>query len=241
MEQKTTIIIVTYNAYDYVKRCIESVIKYTSSLHDIILIDNKSDQKTRNYVKSFSSDKRFNIILNKKNILWCPACNQGFKKASSDSQFIVLLNSDIEIHRSDWLLRLQNPMLDNNIIGLTGIKYNFQPIKPTYGALDGCCLMIRKTHLDELGYFDENYPWNGAPYIFTQKAWKKGIKYYYINDQKLLTHFGKKSRLDKNIQLKNNPIDKRSIIVKEGLKPKLDIFSWILYKISFFDINKRLL
>ena len=61
------------------------------------------------------------------------------------------------------------------------------------------------------------------------------------NKLRLRVYFRKKSRLDKNIQLKNNPIDKRLIIVKEGLKPKLDIFSWILYKMSFFDINKRLL
>ena len=241
MEEKTTIIIVTYNAYDYVKKCIESVLKYTNSAHDIIIIDNKSDKKTRNYIKSFSSDERFNIILNKENILWCPACNQGFKQTSSDSKFIVLLNSDIEIHKEDWIFRLQQPMLNNDGIGLSGTKHNFQPIKPTYGALDGCCLMIKKTLLDDIGYFDENYPWNGSPYIFTQKAWKTGTKYYYVNDSKLMTHFGKKSRLDNKVQLKNNSIDKRSIIIKEGLKPSLDIFSWILNKMSVFDINKQIL
>ena len=101
--------------------------------------------------------------------------------------------------------------------------------------------MIKKTLLDDIGYFDENYPWNGAPYIFTQKAWKRGIKYYYVNDSKLMTHFGRKSRLDNKVQLKNNSIDKRAIILNEGLKPSLDIFSWILNKMSIFDINKQII
>ena len=73
MEQKTTIIIVTFNAYDYVKKCLESVLKHTSKAHDIIIIDNKSDSKTREYVKTFSSVDNLKVILNDKNVLWCPA------------------------------------------------------------------------------------------------------------------------------------------------------------------------
>ena len=56
MEQKTTIIIVTFNAYDYVKKCLESVLKHTSKAHDIIIIDNKSDSK-------FYLDTRYTDIL----------------------------------------------------------------------------------------------------------------------------------------------------------------------------------
>ena len=49
-------------------------------------------------------------------------------------------------------------MLDNELIGQTGTKHNFQPLMPTYGALDGCCLMIRKSLLDDIGHFDETIP-----------------------------------------------------------------------------------
>ena len=240
MEQKTTIIIVTFNAYDYVKKCLESVLKHTSKAHDIIIIDNKSDSKTREYVKSFSSVENFKVILNDKNVLWCPACNQGFKSASPDTKFFILLNSDIEIHKADWIFQLQRPMLDNELIGQTGTKHNFQPLVPTYGALDGCCLMIRRSLLDDIGHFDEDYPWNGAPYIFTQKAWKQGIKYYHVNDNKMVTHYGRKSRVETNMQLKNNYVDKKAIISKEGLVPDLDIYSWLLNKFSIFNINEKL-
>ena len=240
MEQKTTIIIVTYNAFRYVKKCLESVLKNTRPTHDIIIIDNKSDMKTREYVKSFSKFENFKVILNDKNVLWCPACNQGFKDASPDTKFFVLLNSDVEIHDNDWIFQLQKPMLENELIGQTGTKYNFQPLMPTYGALDGCCLMIRKTLLDDIGHFNEDYPWNGAPFIFTQKAWKRGIKYYYVDEQKMVTHHGRKSRVETNTQLKNNYIDKKAVISKEGLVPDIDIYSWLLNKFSIFNINKKL-
>ena len=240
MEQKTTIIIVTFNAFNYVKKCLDSVLKNTSRTHEIIIIDNKSDLKTREYVKSFSSFENFKVILNDKNVLWCPACNQGFKNASPDTKFFVLLNSDVEIHNNDWIFQLQKPMLENELIGQTGTKYNFQPLMPTYGALDGCCLMIRKTLLDAIGHFDEDYPWNGAPFIFTQKAWKQGIKYYHVDEHKIVTHYGRKSRVETNTQLKNNYIDTKALISKEGLVPDLDIYSWLLNKFSIFNINKKL-
>ena len=35
MEQKTTIIIVTFNAYDYVKKCLESAVANAENNHDL--------------------------------------------------------------------------------------------------------------------------------------------------------------------------------------------------------------
>ena len=238
--KKTAVIIVTYNAYEYVKICLESLLKNIEEHHEIIIIDNNSDKVTSDYILSFKSHKQMKIVMNNDNRLWCPACNQGFKLISEDVEFVILLNSDVRINDKNWILKMQNPMLSNESIGFTGVKYNFNAFRPTYGALDGCCLMIRKNILNKIGYFDENYPWNGAPYIITQQAWKKGIKYYYINDNSLITHFGKRSRYDNNIQLKNNPINNEKIISEAGLSPSFDIFAWIKNKLSIFDINKKI-
>ena len=51
--KKTAIIIVTYNAYDYVKICFESLLKNIQENHEIIIIDNNSDKITRDYILSF--------------------------------------------------------------------------------------------------------------------------------------------------------------------------------------------
>ena len=49
-EGKVTIVIVTFNAYEYVKKCLESVLLYTNKKHQIVVVDNNSDSLTRNYL-----------------------------------------------------------------------------------------------------------------------------------------------------------------------------------------------
>ena len=56
----------------------------------------------------------------------------------------------------------------------------------------------------------------------------------------MVTHYGRKSRVETNMQLKNNYVDKKAIISKEGLVPDLDIYSWLLNKFSIFNINEKL-
>ena len=238
--KKTAIIIVVYNAYEYVKTCFESLLNNIDRHHEIIIVDNNSDKITKDYLLSLESHEQIKLIINDENKLWCPACNQGFNLVSKDTEYVLLLNSDVRVNEKDWILKIQNPMLLNKEIGLSGVQFNFNPLRPTYGALDGCCLMIRKLTLDTVGHFDENYPWNGAPYKFTQQAWKKGFKYYHIKDNSLITHFGKKSRHENKIQLKNNYIDHKKIISEAGLIPSFDIFTWIKNKMSKLNINKKI-
>tara|TARA_B100000287_G_scaffold11522_1_gene11711 strand:+ start:1292 stop:2032 length:741 start_codon:yes stop_codon:yes gene_type:complete len=237
---KTAIIIVVYNAYEYVKICFKSLLENIDRHHEIIIIDNNSDKITKDYLLSLEHHEQIKLIINDDNRLWCPACNQGFDLVSKDTEYVLLLNSDVRINERDWISKMQKPMLSNKEIGLSGVQYNFNPLGPTYGALDGCCLMIRKLTLDTVGHFDENYPWNGAPYKFTQEAWNKGFKYYHIKENSLITHFGKKSRHDNKVQLKNNYIDHKKIISEAGLIPSFDIFTWISNKMSIFNINKKI-
>lgn len=239
LEEKTAIIIVTYNAYEYVKKCMESVLHLTDPNHEIIIIDNNSDYQTRDYIKSFSSNDRINIILNEENRLWLPAVNQGLKIIAEDTKYCLLLNSDIEIYKGNWVQTIQQPMLENASIGITGTHYNFLPLKPTYGAIDGCCFMFRRALIDKLGYFDENYPWNGAPFIYTALAWKLGQYFFHIKDDSILYHYGKKSRLENRTQLKNLKVDYQHVMREAGLKPSFDILAIISNKLNLFNINSR--
>lgn len=240
MELKTSIVIVTFNTLDYVKKCVESVQKHTSRDHEIIIVDNASQEPTRSFVSGLKSLPNFKVILNQENRLWSPANNQGMKYASSDSEFILLLNSDVEIFKSNWIEALQEPMIKWPNVGITGTQFNFDPVWPTLGAIDGCCFMIRKTLIQEIGYLDEKYPWNGAGSVYTYNAWKKGWYYYHIDDDTLLIHFGKRSRFSNNIQLKNQKVPKFQIMKEVGLKPRYAIIPFIKKKIGTFKINDYL-
>ncbi|MCB0686934.1 MAG: glycosyltransferase family 2 protein [Saprospiraceae bacterium] len=240
MEKKTSIIIVTYNTLDYVKKCIESVLLHTSKSHEIIIVDNASENPTKNYVQGLGNNENIKIILNNENRLWSPANNQGLKHASADSEFLLLLNSDVEVFKNNWITSLQQPMLKWSNVGITGTQYNFDPVWPTLGAIDGCCFMIRRKLVNEIGLLDERYPWNGAGSVFTYNAWKKGWLYYHIEDQTLLIHYGKRSRYSNNFQLKNQKVPKFEVLRQIGFKPKYAIIPYFKNKLGIFNINDYL-
>ena len=235
-EEKVTIVIVTYNAFDYVKRCLKSVIVNTHEIHQIIVVDNNSDKNTQDFLINLENDKKIKLVLNKSNRLWSPANNQGLKISDEDSKYCLLLNSDVEILKDSWIYELQKPMKEKTI-GISGTQYNFSPIKPTYGGIDGCCFMFKKFLLNKIGYLDENYPWNGAGFIFIVSAWEKGWYYYHVNDPSILIHYGKKSRKDNNLNLKNVSVDKYDIIREFNLIPKYNFIANFKYKLGFFNIN----
>lgn len=238
-EEKISIVVVTYNALDYVSRCLESVLTNTDSTHEIIVVDNASDKPTRDYVISMKQHPNVRVILNNQNRLWSPANNQGITASAHDAKFCLLLNSDVEVLRSNWLEKLQEPMMKYPKVGITGTQYNFSPIKPTYGAIDGCCFLIRKQLLNEIGLLDEKYPWNGAGYVFTQKAWANGWYYYHVNDQTLLIHHGKRSRVGNQIYLQNQKVDKLEVCREMGLNPSYDFFAYALHFFKLFSINRK--
>jgi GT2 family glycosyltransferase len=236
---KVSIIIVTYNALDYIKICLGSLFANTSALHEIIIVDNRSDKETREYLSEFKDRQNVKLIFNGENLLWSPANNVGIKNAGADSEFYLLLNSDTKILSEDWLEKLQEPFRDPSI-GISGIQYNFNHYGPTYGAIDGCCFMIRKSLVKKIGLLDESFPWNGAGYVFTVKAWKLGYYYYHVKDKEILIHYGKRSRISSNINLVNTRVNVKEVISLAGLKPSLSLYRYFLDRLGIFDINHHI-
>ena len=66
-EEKITIIIVTYNAYPFVKSCLGSVFTYTNPKHQIVVVDNYSNKKTRDFLIDLEKKEKINLILNSSN------------------------------------------------------------------------------------------------------------------------------------------------------------------------------
>lgn len=239
-EEKVSIIIVTYNTLDYVQKCLNSVLAHTDPRHEIIIVDNASEPPTRNFVKSLGDRENVKLILNDENRLWSPANNQGLRAAAADSAYCLLLNSDVEVFQSHYLRALQEPMQRYPRVGISGTQFNFSPIAPTYGAIDGCCFLLRRRLIDEIGYLDERYPWNGAGAIFTFRAWSKGWYYYHVDDPCLLIHYGKRSRISNDTQLRNQKIDKMKVRREAGLTPRLDWWAYLQNRLGWFSINRKL-
>lgn len=101
-----SIVIVTWNSADDIAPCIESVRAHTRMTHEILVVDNASEDATRARldglravdVESAPDPKAalgFRILRNPKNIGYAPAANQGLKAARGE--YLVLLNPDTRV------------------------------------------------------------------------------------------------------------------------------------------------
>ncbi len=91
---KISIIIVSYNTKELLKACLESIesSRRPDDSFEVIVVDNASSDGSAEYVKR---KKNIHTILNKTNVGFSRANNQGIKRAAGE--YVLLLNSDTEL------------------------------------------------------------------------------------------------------------------------------------------------
>lgn len=98
---KVSVIILSYNHPDLMKKTLDSVINFSHYPNlEIIVVDNASNQETVKLLKSYPQIK---LILNKTNYGFSKGNNIGLKAATGD--YLILLNNDV-IVTSGWISRL---------------------------------------------------------------------------------------------------------------------------------------
>jgi GT2 family glycosyltransferase len=190
-----SIVVVTYNARAYVKRCLDSIRALTRTPYELIVVDNASREETRDYLRG---ETGFNLILNQENLFWCRGCNQGMEAADPRAPYLLLLNPDVEVVRADWLEILVRVMESEARVGMVGTHHRYSGIGPVWGSLDGHCLMFRRAMVEQLGPMDaDRFPMGGGPSLYAMRAYKAGWIYKALHSQdQILIHHGKKSRED---------------------------------------------
>ncbi|MFA6381837.1 MAG: glycosyltransferase family 2 protein [Candidatus Buchananbacteria bacterium] len=114
-----SIIIVSWNVKDLLKKCLESIIKYRGDLtFEIIVVDNASGDGTVEMIKK--EFPRVVLIPNTTNLGFGTANNQGILKSRGD--FILVLNPDTVILK-DCLPRMVDFMKSNYQVGIAGCKH----------------------------------------------------------------------------------------------------------------------
>jgi N-acetylglucosaminyl-diphospho-decaprenol L-rhamnosyltransferase len=100
-----SIVIVTYNAGDYVRACLESLLGEgrPNSTHEIIVVDNASSPPMAPVLREYLDES--SIIEQHENVGFGRACNLGAARARG--RYILLLNPDAEVRRDtvDALVR----------------------------------------------------------------------------------------------------------------------------------------
>ena len=181
------ILIPIYNAYKYVKQCIDSVLKYTPPVHSVILLDDASTDSRilpllRSYEQNYSQIK---VFTNNKNLGFVLNVNRGFHISKNN---IIILNSDTEVS-PDWIESMERCLDSDSKIGIVCPLSNNATILsvpvmnsdnklpdnlsiedfsklihscsqrsyPRIPTAVGFCMLITRSTIDKLGAFDEDF------------------------------------------------------------------------------------
>ncbi|MGE3062357.1 MAG: glycosyltransferase family 2 protein [bacterium] len=113
-----TIIIVTYNSENFIKKCIEGVYSKTEDVeYEIIVVDNNSTDRTAEIV--YRNFKNVRLIRNRKNMGFGAANNIAIERSSGE--YIMLLNPDTVLENNAIKVLVDQLKADSNV-GCAGAK-----------------------------------------------------------------------------------------------------------------------
>lgn len=184
-----SIIILTYNQLNLTIQCFDSIKKSTDIDYEVIVVDNKSTDGTKEYLKQHlpSIFKKYRLILNEKNNGFAKGVNQGILSAKGD--YICLLNNDTEV-KDGWITQLIQTLEQYPKAGIVG-PVSSGTFEPQYvetpeditdnifetNIMYGFCVVFRRELLHKIGMLDERYRiGNFEDHDFNERIIKNGGK-----------------------------------------------------------------
>ncbi|MCD7893364.1 MAG: glycosyltransferase [Erysipelotrichaceae bacterium] len=114
---KIAFIILTYNSQQYIENCIKSILSFDSLDFNAYIVDNGSNDKSVEIIKSFN-DKRIILIELDKNYGTTISRNKGLHLIK-DEDYVCILDSDTEVNQKAMVYMID--YLKNHIdVGLVG-------------------------------------------------------------------------------------------------------------------------
>jgi len=114
------IVIVNWNSGNFLKNCLNSLNQYgLDEIQKVVIIDNNSFDHSHESLKE--CDFNLEVVINKTNVGFGAACNQG--AALCSSPFILFLNPDTEIFENSLSIPLKFISDESNFnIGIAGVR-----------------------------------------------------------------------------------------------------------------------
>lgn len=210
-----TIIILTWNALEYTKRCLETLRRATTfGSWQLIVVDNGSTDGTVDFLEGQAWVR---LLRNATNEGFVRGCNRGIRAADPESD-IILLNNDTEIDQVDWIERMQATAYADPRNGVVGCR-----LQQTSGALlhagtymppsywgqqigsnerdvnqfnrdrevEGvvfACVYLKREVLDRVGLLDEDYVSYYEDTDYCRKAQRLGYRVMCCGSLTILHH-----------------------------------------------------
>ena len=174
------IVLPVYNGLTYVMEALDSVFECTRSVrYRLLIIDDASDTETARYLTAVAErHEHVRVLRNGENVGFVQSCIRGYE--AGEAPFLLLLNSDVVV-TPGWLERLLacaasdpriaavNPFTNHaaqinlplapgaNFFGMDEALQHWRPTVADVVTGVGFCLLLRRSVLEQLGFFDEVY------------------------------------------------------------------------------------
>lgn len=260
-----SIIMLTWNALDYTKKCVNSIQHHTSYPHEIIFVDNASSDGTVEYLRNLVKEhSNYKLIENKENRGFAAGNNQGAAVASGE--YVCLLNNDVLVS-AGWLESLVESLEKDEKIGMVGpitnsisgrqmvssIPYTddagfhgfSQKIrKACYGRLTpryriaGFALLMKKSLYEDVGGLDESF--GTGNYEDDDLCLKIREKSYtvMVDESVFIHHYRSQTFIENKIDYKNSITVNDSRFRQKW--PGVDYEELLELRVSLVDTNAAL-
>ncbi|MBP9837357.1 MAG: glycosyltransferase family 2 protein [Proteobacteria bacterium] len=249
------IIIVTYNAKNKLRQCLKSLFQRTNkSSYKLTVVDNHSTDGSYSLLKTYND--KLTIIRTSENKGFSFAANLALK--STSNKLIALLDDDVVVTKG-WLQGLTKIINTKRKVGIVTPKlvypdgsmysYGFLPktlLQTMNGEWDsgkdsnikecdacpGPCWLMKRSVIDEVGYFDERYfPSQYEDTDYCLRVRQYGYKIIYDGTTEIIHHHLSRTdnRVQKNRRLFYQKWEKvmDAYFLKTHMRPKaLSINEW---------------
>jgi len=184
---EVTICIVTWNRLDLLKKCLNSIKKFTAyPNYKVLVYSNACSDGTATYLtKAAETDAKIIPILAEENSVFVRPNNQMMMQFPEND--VVLLNNDVCV-TENWLLELHNTAYSSSDYGVVGSKLLYpngtlqefgseiyadgtgvnrgkgdNPKRKRYnepietGYVSGCSMYIKRSTINNIGVFDDQF------------------------------------------------------------------------------------
>jgi O-antigen biosynthesis protein len=162
-----SIILLNWNSVEFLKRCLDLIVKNTHRPYEIIIVDNGSTKDNSvDFIKSLYliGDRKVKKIFNLENKGFPAGVNQGI--AVTENNDVCLLNVDAEV-QDDWLENMYETLVNNPNCGIVGPLGNDIPTKHQAKGqfqvdtqicnVHGFCFLILRELIEKIGILDQVY------------------------------------------------------------------------------------
>jgi GT2 family glycosyltransferase len=260
-----SICILTYNRLDFLKKCINSLLKTLKEINfELLIFDNHSDDGTEEFLQNlqnqFNNEGRtdiLRIIQSKKNI---GTAGKGKIVESAKGDFIVGIDDDVIEFPERWVQNMVYAYKNISFMGYlvadvvqddktSGAKqldkyYNSEyfdngKIKLLIGPAGGWCFMVSRKVYNEVGkfYFPRNRIFFAEDANYGNRALNKGLKVGILDGLKVYHATGNYYNKNYPVLLENKYSDynKNNPFLYEFRLRLNKIFSFKRYERKFLD------